>query len=237
MKKRLLRQGDVCCLEGAVIQVKAVNVDVDDCRGGPENSILHAGNVPVSIVEEIPSAPWRAGSEAGPSGPASVFSNIQRIVWKRNAPLNYQNSDIVDTQTRSRMMSAVRQFGTKPELAIRKLLTEMGVRYRIKNRDLPGSPDLANRSRKWAIFVNGCFWHGHKFCSKTKSGKQPRVPKTRSEFWEAKLIANRSRDARKSWELRQLGFRVLIIWECDLKDFVSLTTRLERFANLRREHG
>jgi DNA mismatch endonuclease (patch repair protein) len=91
------------------------------------------------------------------------------------------------------MMSAVRQFGTKPELAVRKMLTDMGVHRRIKNWDLPGSPDLANRSRKWAIFVNGCFWHGHKFCPKTKSGKEPRAPKTRSDFWAGKLLANRSR--------------------------------------------
>ena len=146
--------------------------------------------------------------------------------------MNYQDSDIVDVQTRSRMMSAVRQCGTTPELAIRKMLTGMGVRYRVKNRDLPGSPDLANRNRKWAIFVNGCFWHGHKFCSKTKSGRQPRVPKTKSDFWTAKLLANRSRDARKSWELRHLGFRVLIIWECEMKDLVSLSTRLEQFTTL-----
>ncbi|WP_433977815.1 very short patch repair endonuclease [Tunturiibacter empetritectus] len=133
-------------------------------------------------------------------------------------------------------MSAVRRTDTLPEMAIRRLLTDSGVHYRVKNKRLPGSPDIANRSQRWAIFVNGCFWHGHKFCTKTKSDNQPRVPKSRPEFWSAKLRANRSRDARKSWDLRRLGFRVLIVWECDLKRPGALVSRLQRFTIPRHDH-
>jgi DNA mismatch endonuclease (patch repair protein) len=129
-----------------------------------------------------------------------------------------RSSDIVDAQTRSRMMAAVGQTDTAPELKIRKILRGLGIGYRVHNRDLPGSPDIAHRGGKWAIFVNGCFWHGHKNCVKTKSGIGYRVPKTRSEFWFKKLLANRSRDALRCRELRRMGYRVLILWECALRD-------------------
>lgn len=138
--------------------------------------------------------------------------------------------DIVDEQTRSRMMAAVGQQDTRAELAVRRLLHALGIRYRIRNRDLPGSPDIANRSSGWAVFVNGCFWHGHKNCRKTKSTTGARVPKTRADFWSVKLAANRKRDARRCMELRQLGYRVLIVWECDLFHTEELSTRLRKFC-------
>lgn len=138
--------------------------------------------------------------------------------------------EIVDEPTRSRMMAAVRQTDTKPELAVRRLLRSLGVSYRIRNRDLPGSPDIANRSRRWAVFVNGCFWHGHKNCRKTKSTTSARVPKTRAEFWSRKLNANRARDARRCSELRQIGYRVLIVWECQLNQQEATWQRLNRFC-------
>src|SRR6266446_1365075 len=105
------------------------------------------------------------------------------------------SADIVDAQTRSRMMRAVRQKDTKPELRVRSVLHALGIRYRVRNNDLPGSPDIANRTGNWAIFVNGCFWHGHKNCRKTKSATCSRVPKTRADFWFNKLVTIRSRDA------------------------------------------
>ena len=126
------------------------------------------------------------------------------------------SGDIVDSKTRSRMMAAVSQKDTKAELAVRKILYALGVHYRIRNRDLPGSPDIANRSSQWAIFVNGCFWHGHKHCKKTKSASISRVPKTRAEFWARKFAANRLRDVKRCRELRRMRYRVLIIWECEL---------------------
>lgn len=127
------------------------------------------------------------------------------------------SGDIVSSEVRTRMMRAVRQQGTKPELAIRRLLRELGISYRLGNRSLPGSPDIANRSGGWAIFVNGCFWHGHRNCAKTAGGPTGRVPITNDAFWRKKLNSNRVRDARKIRELRHRGFRVKIVWECDLR--------------------
>jgi len=139
--------------------------------------------------------------------------------------------DIVNPITRSRMMAAVGQKDTRAELKVRGILHGLGIRYRVQNRDLPGSPDIANRSSSWAIFVNGCFWHGHKNCTKTKSTTGSRVPKTRSEFWFDKLVANRSRDAKRCRELRRMGYRVLILWECDLFKIEEVAERLRKFCS------
>ena len=139
-------------------------------------------------------------------------------------------ADIVPASQRSAMMRAVKQHGTSPELAVRGILRDLGVAYRVHNRDLPGSPDMANRRRHWAVFVNGCFWHGHRNCSKTKGGRGSRVPKKNSEFWRKKLEDNRRRDARKCRELRARGFRVLIVWECQLRESDVLRERLGRLA-------
>jgi len=143
---------------------------------------------------------------------------------------NGRSSDIVDSQTRSRMMAAVGQRDTAPEMKVRSILRGLGIRYRVHNRDLPGSPDIAHRGGKWAIFVNGCFWHGHKNCVKTKGGIGYRVPKTQSEFWFNKLLANRSRDAVRCRELRRMGYRVLILWECALRDVDRVIRRLRIFC-------
>jgi DNA mismatch endonuclease (patch repair protein) len=141
-----------------------------------------------------------------------------------------QVGDIVDSETRSRMMAAVAQKDTKAELAVRRILHALGVRFRVRNRDLPGSPDIANRSRRWAIFVNGCFWHGHKNCKKTKSTTGSRVPRTRAEFWSQKFVANRLRDAKQCRELRRMGYRVLIVWECELFNVEDVTARLRELC-------
>jgi DNA mismatch endonuclease (patch repair protein) len=125
------------------------------------------------------------------------------------------------------MMKAVKQRDTSAELTVRKLVASLGVRYRLQNKDLPGSPDLANRTRRWAVFVNGCFWHGHKNCPKTKGGASSRVPKVRQRFWEKKLYENRRRDAIKCRALRNLGFRVVIVWECQLRGIAQLRARLQ----------
>ena len=152
--------------------------------------------------------------------------------------MEQEGVDVAVPEIRSRMMRAVRQVDTAPEMAVRKLLRECGVFYRVRNRDLPGSPDIANRSRRWALFVHGCFWHGHADCRKTKGGRAGRIPKTNSEFW-AKKIAGRARDARKSGELEALGYRVFVVWECELRDRAALKTRLSKvFTNDRgARHG
>lgn len=115
---------------------------------------------------------------------------------------------------RSRIMRAIRRANTTTELRVRSALHQRGVRYRVKNRDLPGSPDLANRSKGWVIFVNGCFWHGHRNCPHTGAGHGYRVPVAHREYWAGKLAENRRRDARVARLLRNQGFRVYIIWEC-----------------------
>lgn len=139
-------------------------------------------------------------------------------------------TDIVSPQVRSRMMAAVGQEDTRAEMAVRRILHSLGIRYRVRNRDLPGSPDIANRSGRWAVFVNGCFWHGHKNCRKTKSTSSARVPKTRADFWSEKLVANRARDAKRCCELRRLGYRVMIVWECSLARAEELGLRLRTFC-------
>lgn len=117
-------------------------------------------------------------------------------------------------------MKRQRRRDTKPELLVRALVRELGLRYRISNRDLPGSPDLANRRRRWAVFVHGCYWHHHEGCSRAT------VPKQNREFWLEKFRDNRARDARKEAELRELGYRVVVVWECEARDPAALRSRL-----------
>jgi len=127
------------------------------------------------------------------------------------------------------MMQSVRQSGTRLELAVREAVAEYGVRYRLNVTDLPGSPDLSNRTRRWAIFVHGCFWHSHRNCEKTRGGSGGRIPASNRTFWAAKMQANRERDARKVRELRRRGFRVLTIWECQTLHAPRLDRILSRF--------
>lgn len=121
---------------------------------------------------------------------------------------------------RSRMMRAVRRFGTAPELRVRKLLHALGFRFRLNRGDLPGTPDIVLSKFRTVIFVHGCFWHRHSGCAKTTT------PRTRAKFWREKFEANTERDQRKSKELEELGWRVAIIWECETKDWEALEQRL-----------
>ena len=127
------------------------------------------------------------------------------------------------TQRRSRLMKRVRQADTPPEHAVRRALQALGVRYRLHAKDLPGSPDVVNRSRRWAIFVHGCYWHAHQGCSRW------RLPKRNRDFWAEKFTSNRERDQRKLAELEELGFDVLVVWECETQEPAELRERLERF--------
>lgn len=117
-------------------------------------------------------------------------------------------------------LARIRQHGTRPELDVRRIVSHLGARYRTMNRDLPGSPDLANRKNKWAIFVHGCYWHSHVGCSRAT------VPKRNRAFWKAKFIANRRRDSKALLDLRAIGFRVATVWECELKDESPVAKRL-----------
>lgn len=124
-------------------------------------------------------------------------------------------------------MRLVRRRNTLPEQAVRRVLRSLGVRYRICPPKLPGRPDIANRSHQWAVFVHGCFWHGHDNCSLAT------MPKTNRAFWTAKLKANRRRDLAKARALRSIGFRVLTVWQCELSQPGRLEGRLIRFLGAR----
>lgn len=133
---------------------------------------------------------------------------------------------IVFDEETSRRMGGVRRKDTSPELSVRRVLHAMGHRYRVHNRDLPGSPDVANRSKKWAIFVHGCYWHRHPGCERTTT------PKRNREFWEAKFDRNVSRDAEVISRLEQLGYDVCVIWECETLDAKELRRRVRRLLGL-----
>jgi DNA mismatch endonuclease (patch repair protein) len=117
-------------------------------------------------------------------------------------------------------MARVGQKNTKPELIVRRLLHAMGRRFRLHRRDLPGTPDIVLPAAKKVIFVHGCFWHRHTGCPKST------MPKTRKEFWVDKFDRNVERDRRKDTELRQLGWNVCTIWECETRDLGTLELRL-----------
>lgn len=118
--------------------------------------------------------------------------------------------DVVDQQTRSRMMSGIRGKNTTPELLIRKGLHARGFRFRIHSKEVPGKPDLVLPKYRAAVFVHGCFWHGHN-CSLF------RLPGTRTEFWQAKIDANRRRDAIVQQQLTDGGWRSMTVWECAIR--------------------
>lgn len=109
----------------------------------------------------------------------------------------------------SARMAGIRQSGTHIELLVATALRELGRHYRKNVKALPGSPDFANRSRRWAIFVNGCFWHHHTACAKAT------IPKSNVRFWTDKFRANRRRDALAVRKLRAMGYKVAIVWECE----------------------
>ncbi len=121
---------------------------------------------------------------------------------------------------RSAVMRKVPSKGSSAEVIVRRALSRLGVRYRLNRKDLPGSPDIALGPRKLAIFVHGCFWHGHD----CKRGA--REPKANTDYWRAKIGRNRARDERVQGELIALGWRAVVIWECDLKDGAALEARL-----------
>lgn len=133
--------------------------------------------------------------------------------------------DTLSPDDRSALMSRIRGRDTKPELVIRKLLHRLGYRYRLHRKDLPGKPDIVFAKRHKVIFVHGCFWHGHT----DKGCKLARTPKSRIEFWTAKVEYNRARDARNERALKSLGWQVMTLWECELKNLNPIQARLEKF--------
>src|SRR5271166_4824254 len=122
-------------------------------------------------------------------------------------------------EQRSRIMRAVKGSDTVPELIARRLAHSMGYRFRLHRKDLPGNPDLVFRRLRKIIFVHGCFWHGH------DCARGARVPKANRAYWEGKIARNRARDIAAGAALEALGWRVEVVWECDLKDAAALERR------------
>ena len=130
--------------------------------------------------------------------------------------------DRLSPERRSALMARIGPKNTKPELTVRRLLHAAGWRYRLHRKGLPGTPDIVFGYRKAALFVHGCFWHGH-HC------RLGRLPKTRPEFWSEKIAGNRARDARKVDQLVEQGWRVMTIWQCSLKDPDRALHQIEDF--------
>ncbi|NOY75703.1 MAG: DNA mismatch endonuclease Vsr [Kiritimatiellaeota bacterium] len=129
-------------------------------------------------------------------------------------------TDTISKSKRSWVMSRIGSENTKPEKRVRSLLYAMGYRFRLHRKDLPGKPDITLAKHKTAIFVHGCFWHRHENCSKN------RLPKSNIDFWREKFDKNVARDAENIRELRGLGWRVEVIWECETSDLDALKQRL-----------
>ena len=131
--------------------------------------------------------------------------------------------DTVSREARSHNMAQIKSRGTKPEITVRRLLHGMGYRFRLHRRDLPGCPDIAFISKQKAIFVNGCFWHQHPSCSKG------RIPDSNREYWVTKLARNAARDAKNAALLAGMGWDVMTVWECQLKQLENVADELVAF--------
>jgi DNA mismatch endonuclease (patch repair protein) len=134
-----------------------------------------------------------------------------------------QVADHVDPAKRSEIMRAVGSRDTKPELLVRKMIHRAGFRYRLHSKSLPGTPDIVFPGLRRVIFVHGCYWHGHSGCRKAA------LPKSRVEFWNAKIAANRVRDENAMMQLRQGGWAPIVVWQCELRDPEEVLRRVTRF--------
>ncbi len=133
--------------------------------------------------------------------------------------------DSLTPEKRSWNMSRIRSKNTKPEIRIRSLLHHMGYRFRLHQKNLPGKPDIVLPKFQTVIFVHGCFWHRHPSC------KYAYTPKSRIEFWQKKFNENIDRDCKVQKELEDIGWRILVVWECELKDMETLANKLDNFLS------
>ena len=136
--------------------------------------------------------------------------------------------DVLTPQQRHRCMSHIRSKATKPEMVVRRWLWAHGYRYRLNVKSVPGKPDIVMRKYRTAIFVNGCFWHGHEGC------KQFVLPKTNTDFWRTKIEQNRTRDTRNYDELMHAGWQVIVLWQCKLNKQELETTMQSVAVSLNR---
>ncbi|MDE4914275.1 DNA mismatch endonuclease Vsr [Methylobacterium sp. 092160098-2] len=131
--------------------------------------------------------------------------------------------DKLEPAARSALMGRIRGTDTAPEMAVRRAAHRLGYRFRLHRRSLPGRPDLVFPARRAVIFVHGCFWHRHEGCAKAST------PKTRTDFWTGKFARNVERDREAQDRLEQAGWRVLVVWECGIRDQLRLESTLREF--------
>ncbi len=124
-------------------------------------------------------------------------------------------------------MSRVKGRDTKPEIVVRSIIHRMGFRFRLHQRDLPGTPDIVLPRHKKVVLIHGCFWHSHKGCSRSKR------PTTNVEFWNSKIEGNIERDKRSCRSLRRMGWKVLVVWQCETRNPEKLLGKLERFLDVK----
>ena len=130
-------------------------------------------------------------------------------------------TDVFTKTKRSELMSRIKNRNTRPEMTVRSMLHRMGYRFRLHRADLPGKPDIVLPRYKTVIFVHGCFWHRHKDC------RFAYTPKSRTDFWLKKLESNAIRDQQVKTDLERLGWRVITVWECELRVSEQLAARLD----------
>ena len=134
-------------------------------------------------------------------------------------------ADRITKTQRSQIMAAVKSKNTTPELAVRKAVRAIGIGYSIHSAKLPGCPNIVMPKRRQAIMVHGCWWHGHTCMHGA------RVPKSNTAYWTAKINGNKTRDRRMLRALRRLGWKVLVVWECQIREVEKLKVRLRRFLS------
>lgn len=135
--------------------------------------------------------------------------------------------DIFTSEKRSWIMGRVKSRNTKPELLVRSMIHRMGFRFRLHRKDLPGNPDIVLPKHRKVVFIHGCFWHGHEGCPRSKR------PTTNIEFWNKKLDQNIERDKRFQRLLKESGWDVLVVWQCETNKPDELLRKLERFLHER----
>lgn len=131
-------------------------------------------------------------------------------------------ADVFDTETRSAVMRAVKSRDTAPEMKVRRAAHALGLRFRLHRSDLPGSPDLVFPAKQTALFVHGCFWHGH------DCARGARMPQNNRDYWQAKISRNKARDKASLAALKKLGWTPRIIWECQTRDEAALSRLVQR---------
>lgn len=145
---------------------------------------------------------------------------------------NLHDMDIWDKKKRSEVMSKIRSKNTKPEILLRKALFAKGYRYRINYKKLPGKPDIVLPKYKTAIFVHGCFWHGHE----KKNCTDSHIPKTNTAYWAEKIRKNKERDIKNIIQIHGIGWKTLVIWDCEIQQKNNIELIVEKIISVMQEH-